>query len=174
MLLLRDMPINHSFRNGTMNTESDRKGNRLTPEDKDAAERLRHVWETKRREKGLTQEKAGEAMDIGQGAVSHYLHGRLKLTPAAVLKWSALLDVDPREIRPDWETLAGLNRIGVNEDQLAEIIAIILRTQEESRVKLSSDKLAELAAYIYNEQVREGDIDRDLIKHLVKYSVKQT
>lgn len=173
MLIHRDMPINHPLATKAMNI--DRKGNSLTSEDKQAAKRLRDLWEAKKRERGLTQEKAGEAMDMGQGAISHYLHGRLKLTPAAVLKWSALLDVDPREIRPDWDSLVGLNRIGVNEDQLAEIVSIILQTQEESRVKLSSDQIGELAAYMYNQQVREGDIDKALIKHLVKYSgLKQT
>ena len=63
---------------------------------------LRSVWERKKKELGLTQEKL--AAKIGwrtQGAVTSYLNGRLPLNTDAKLKFAEALEVDVSEIDPD-------------------------------------------------------------------------
>lgn len=80
------------------------KANRtITEADKVAAQRLRSIWTQKKRELGLTQEKAADILDMTQGGVSHYLTGRTALGPVATLRFSRLLAVSPKEIRPDFE-----------------------------------------------------------------------
>jgi transcriptional regulator with XRE-family HTH domain len=75
----------------------------ITEADKRAATLLRSVWDRKKGELGLTQDKAADALDMTQGAVSHYLLGRIALGPVATLKFARLLGVAPKDIRPDFE-----------------------------------------------------------------------
>lgn len=81
-------------------------GNRerkLTEADKRAAQLLRAIWDRKKSELGLTQEKAAALLDMTQGGVNHYLKGRIALGPVATLRFSRLLSVSPTDIRPDFE-----------------------------------------------------------------------
>lgn len=78
---------------------------KMKPEDVEAFRRLRDLWEARASGLGLTQESAGAAMDVSQGAVSHYLNGRIPIGLEACIKWAALLRCDPAEIRPEFEPL---------------------------------------------------------------------
>ena len=71
------------------------------PSQDDAATRLRSIWDSKKRELGLTQEEAGARMGMTQGAVWQYLNGRIQLNTAAALKFARLLEVSPSEILGD-------------------------------------------------------------------------
>lgn len=78
------------------------KSANMTPADKAAAKRLMAIWNAKHRGLDLTQQRAGQLLgDISQGAVGHYLHGRMPLGLGAVQKFAGLLGVDPRSIRDD-------------------------------------------------------------------------
>jgi transcriptional regulator with XRE-family HTH domain len=80
----------------------------LSESDKAAAANLRRIWDEKKRDLGLTQEKAAEAMGFTtQGAVSHYLNGYMPLNTDNLLKFAALLEVPPSAIRPDIDDLLG-------------------------------------------------------------------
>lgn len=68
-----------------------------------AAKRLRAIWDSKKDDLHLTQEKAADYLDMTQGAVSHYLTGKIALGPVAILRFSRLLSVSPKDIRPDFE-----------------------------------------------------------------------
>lgn len=84
------------------------KRNPLSESDKAAAANLRRIWDEKKRDLGLTQEKAAEAMGFTtQGAVSHYLNGYMPLNTDNLLKFAALLEVPPSAIRPDIDDLLG-------------------------------------------------------------------
>lgn len=80
----------------------------LTTADKRAAENLRRLWnewQSKRVERGLkrlSQEDAGDQLDMTQGAVSQYLRGLVPLGTEATLRFAKLLGVSPQEIRPDF------------------------------------------------------------------------
>lgn len=78
----------------------------LTESDLAAAKRLRAIWDQKKGELGLTQEKAAEAMGYStQGAVGHYLNGRAPLNTDAIFKFANLLRVSPIDIRPELESV---------------------------------------------------------------------
>jgi len=96
----------------------------MTAADLRAAERLRAIWEQRKREyrssgsKRLTQEEAGAEMDIGQSAVGQYLRGDIPLGLQALLKFSALLQVDPRKIRDDFKELNIIMENGVTRGKV--------------------------------------------------------
>lgn len=74
--------------------------------DKIAAINLRRIWEAKRESLGLTQEKAAEILGFStQGAVSQYLNARTALNTDTILKFAALLQVDPEDINPELKVL---------------------------------------------------------------------
>ncbi|MFA0813991.1 LexA family protein [Microbulbifer epialgicus] len=73
---------------------------KLTDSELQLAESLRRIWLAKKGELGLNQEKAGAAMGITQGAVGHYLNGRIALNTEAIIKFARLLNVEPSDIDP--------------------------------------------------------------------------
>lgn len=82
------------------------KNAKMSPADQQAGARLRKIWDEKSKALGLTQEKAGDRMEMSQGAVSQYLNSKIPLNLSAAIQFARLLEVDPREFRTD---LAGLN-----------------------------------------------------------------
>jgi phage repressor protein C with HTH and peptisase S24 domain len=72
----------------------------LTYEQAAACRRLRKLWDARRRELQLTQDKAAEAVGVTQGAIGNQLNGRLAVSLRALSKWSKLLRVNPSEIDP--------------------------------------------------------------------------
>ena len=70
-------------------------------DEKRAAERIRKIWLSKKRELGLTQERAAELVGWTQGGFNAYINARSPLTLQAVLKFSKLLDVSPSELAPE-------------------------------------------------------------------------
>lgn len=79
---------------------------KMSAADLEAGTRLRKLWDEKAKGLELTQEKAGDKMEISQGAVSQYLNSKIPLNLTAVIQFAKMLEVNPREIRTD---LAGLN-----------------------------------------------------------------
>ncbi|MEL5231277.1 helix-turn-helix domain-containing protein [Serratia ureilytica] len=74
----------------------------LDIKDQEAAERLRKIWNEKKVTLRLTQEKAADALGFEtQSTVSQYLNGKNPLGTDAVLKFAALLQVRPEEIKPE-------------------------------------------------------------------------
>jgi transcriptional regulator with XRE-family HTH domain len=87
----------------------DRKPKRtITEADELAAEELKKIWDRKRQELSLTQEKAAQQFGGTQGLISQYLLGRIALGRIATLKFARILQVAPEEIRPDFEYSAVL------------------------------------------------------------------
>lgn len=71
--------------------------------DKARASRLKKLWDTHARKHSLTQSKAAQKLGITQGQVSHYLLGRVPLTPQIVGAFAALLGFDPALVEPSWD-----------------------------------------------------------------------
>lgn len=83
---------------------------KITDADRRAAERLREIYQAKKGELGLTQEKIGELYgEASQGLISQYMNGRIALGAVATLKFAGILRVTPTDIRPDfqWTILPG-------------------------------------------------------------------
>lgn len=77
----------------------------LSDQEKQAAKRLKILWETKKKELGLTQRTLAEKLSVTQSAVNAYLNANIPLNLDAVINFAAVLNVDPRDIYP---TLPGL------------------------------------------------------------------
>lgn len=81
------------------------KRRELNEKERAAAANLKMLWDIKKdvmaaAGRKLTQEDAAQALDITQGAISHFLKGRLPLNIDALVKFSKFLDVHPAEIFP--------------------------------------------------------------------------
>ncbi|WHI52961.1 LexA family transcriptional regulator [Microbulbifer sp. MLAF003] len=74
---------------------------KLTDSEMKLSEGLRRIWLAKKGELGLNQEKAGAAMGMTQGAVGHYLNGRIALNTETIIKFARLLHVEPSDIDPN-------------------------------------------------------------------------
>lgn len=75
----------------------------MTGPDAVAWKRLRALWDKKRRDLDLTQEKAAAEFGKSQGLIAQYLNGHTALGPVATLRWARLLQCSPTEIRPDFD-----------------------------------------------------------------------
>jgi transcriptional regulator with XRE-family HTH domain len=72
----------------------------LTAAEKAEARKLKALFEAKKRELGLTQEKLGELLGTTQGGVSHYLNGRARISDYTLLRFAHHLKIDPEQVRP--------------------------------------------------------------------------
>lgn len=73
---------------------------KLTDSEMKLSEGLRRIWLAKKGELGLNQEKAGAVLGMTQGAVGHYLNGRIALNTETIIKFAQLLHVEPSDIDP--------------------------------------------------------------------------
>lgn len=85
----------------------------ITNKDLEAAKNLKRIWDQRKKDGGwehLTQEWAANEYGGTQGLISQYLLGRTAIGPVAVLKFSRILKVTPKQIRPDFDltTVSGI------------------------------------------------------------------
>lgn len=153
----------------------------VTPADKQAAARLKAIWDERRRDLGLTQETAGAKMGMNQSAVSQYLNGRIPIGLEALIKWSDLLGCDPKEIRSDiaWVDVvvrprearpgdrgasaasdpAASHSVRLNVETLASAIATIESAFDKAGATMSAIGRAKIIAAYYADLVRTPDMD---------------
>lgn len=91
----------------------------LKPADKEAAKRLRAIWDNTPRSKRPTQEEIAEQLDSNQSAVSQYLNGVIPLNARATLVFARALDVALEEIRDDLEEVKLALELAAQSGQLA-------------------------------------------------------
>ena len=72
----------------------------LTPAQMADAERLKAIYEAKKKELGITQQSIADMLDISQGGVGHYLNGRNALNAAAAAVFAKVLQVDVSAFSP--------------------------------------------------------------------------
>lgn len=105
-----------------------------------AAKRLKAIWERKKAELHLTQDKAADILGFGtQGAVSHYLNAKTPLNTDTVIKFASLLGVAPEEIRPDMADLfAIVRRNQPNQPPVTENVVLAPREGSTGYVRKPS------------------------------------
>lgn len=74
--------------------------NRVSPEKRAIAERMKQVWQRKKNDLGLTQTSVAERLDMSQSAFSQYLNGYVASNTDLVIRLANVLGVDPKEIDP--------------------------------------------------------------------------
>ncbi len=75
----------------------------LTTEQLEDAKRLKALYESKKKELGLTQQHIADALDITQGAVGHYLNGRNALNLSVAASFAKILQVSIADFSPTLE-----------------------------------------------------------------------
>ncbi|CAI0985748.1 LexA family protein [Serratia proteamaculans] len=97
---------------------------RLTTEQLKDAERLKALYESKKKRLGITQQHIADAMNITQSAVGHYLNGRNALNISAAMMFAKTLDVQIEDFSPSLAKEVGLMHtyaenvkfLGINEN----------------------------------------------------------
>lgn len=74
--------------------------NKVTPEKKEIAFRLRRIWNAKAKTLGLTQTGVAERLGISQAALSQYINGHVATNTDIILKLANILDIEPKEVDP--------------------------------------------------------------------------
>lgn len=78
----------------------------ITPHDRENADRLKAVWDAKKRQLNLTQVKAAAQLGFAtQSTVSQYLNCDIAMNTEVILKFARLLEVDPIRIDPTIRSL---------------------------------------------------------------------
>lgn len=127
----------------------------------DDTERLRKIWDRKKVELRLTQEKAADALGFStQATVSQYLRGKIPLNTDTILKFAALLQVKPEEISPSLKGLmeyvrgsaAGDSKVDgpgwqLLKPQQAELIGLFNRLPESEKEQHIRDLRAKTENY---------------------------
>lgn len=72
----------------------------LDPERKAESDKLKAIFNSKKRDLGLTQEKLAHALDMNQSSVSHYLNGVNPLNATAAAAFAKILDVPVGDFSP--------------------------------------------------------------------------
>ncbi len=72
----------------------------LTPEQLEDAKRLKALYESKKKQLKVTQYTIADELEVSQGAVGHYLNGRIALNVPMVTEFARILQVDASEISP--------------------------------------------------------------------------
>ncbi|MGU3412861.1 LexA family protein [Enterobacteriaceae bacterium C34A] len=88
----------------------------LSPAQAAAAQRLKMLYEAKKKLLGVTQQSIADELDITQGAVGHYLNGRNPLNPAVAAVFARLLQIRVEEFSPALsQELADMGVVSVND-----------------------------------------------------------
>ncbi|MFV4850647.1 LexA family transcriptional regulator [Citrobacter freundii] len=72
----------------------------LTDEQKKDAQRLKSIYQSKKKELGLSQASVADQMGITQSAIGHYINGRQPLNARAVSALARILQVGAEDISP--------------------------------------------------------------------------
>ncbi|UYU30311.1 LexA family protein [Siccibacter colletis] len=72
----------------------------LTPAQVADSQRLKAIYEAKKKELGITQQSIADALDISQGAVGHYLNGRNALNTSVASVFARVLGVSVSDFSP--------------------------------------------------------------------------
>lgn len=126
-------------------------------------------------------------MGFSQGAVSHYLNGRIPIGLEACIKWAQLLRCDPASIRPEFAPLFDAvvaARAGAPADTrpaagpppvdvalLRTAIAQAMRELARRRIVPQDSLLAAAAAFLYSEYTRRGRA-AEAVRHAIDEAIR--
>ena len=128
--------------------------------ERDAAVRLRRLWNQQKRELHLTQEKVAHLCGWStQGAFSQYLLGRIPLNTEAVFKIAKAIQVAPESIMPEIaDLLSGEADQPLLGDSVIQLALAIKSLPEKERVAIQTlvDSLTDLIATTKKATASEG------------------
>lgn len=119
-------------------------------EDIEAARRIKRIWLDKKKTLNLTQTDLARELDISPSAVSEYLTGKVPIGLKMTFRLSAILGVDPREIRPEI-------------DQVLEATGLTELRSGSDFVEVSSDDLDVIRKFITLPRIKKEMIKRIIL-----------
>ena len=122
MLVLKDARMNYDY---DMNRRD------LTDYEKADYENLRKIWNGKKSQIGLTQEKAAAEFGCSTSNIGHYLTGKQPLNIKTIIAFAKLLDVDPTDIDPRLIDLAP-----VLTDSELTLVRLFRRLGEDEKARV--------------------------------------
>lgn len=101
-----------------MTSAAPERNRTITQQDREDAARLKAIYDRKKKQLGLTQEKLAGLMGFAtQASISHFMNAKAAMNNEHVIKFAAFLKVDPTEIRPDIFDRVPLSESGTGLDQ---------------------------------------------------------
>ncbi|MEI7840990.1 MAG: helix-turn-helix transcriptional regulator, partial [Methylococcaceae bacterium] len=123
-----------------------------------AAEQLRLIWNSKKKELGLTQEKVAQLCQWNtQAAFNAYLQARIPLNTEAILRLSKVFQIHPTEIMPALADILPTNdlEIAVQQEIFShseKMIINMLRSVTDEKTTAIIKKNLEDLAFQYREK----------------------
>lgn len=104
----------------------------LSPEEERARLNLRQLYDTKKKELGLTQNELAKRMGCTQGYITHLFNGRAALNMQSTVQLATHLKADPKEIYP--ELFKGLSICSISDEEFSTMYEM-LNSSERDVVK---------------------------------------
>jgi transcriptional regulator with XRE-family HTH domain len=93
----------------------------------EVSKRLNRIWHAKKKQLGLSQERAAEIYGCSQGNISQYLNGKIPLNTDAIYKFAKMLCVSPSEIKPELKEAASMLLADTGELTAKSLLPILER-----------------------------------------------
>lgn len=141
----------------------------LTKDEVKAAQNLRALWDASHKRLGLTQDKAAQALDMTQGAVNHFLNGKVPLNYENIHKFAKLLKVTPERISPE---LCGTILISIEQTIAAAADPISEERIAYGKAYSRLDQLLDEISYAHKHKTITEDGAETLLALLRHLSIK--
>lgn len=87
----------------------------ITEQDKANAQRLKAIYNAKKKQLGITQTDLATQIGMKQGAAAQYINGHIALNYEAVIRFAKALQVDPWDIDPELNVLSAKGEVTSRE-----------------------------------------------------------
>ncbi len=87
----------------------------ITEQDKANAQRLKAIYNAKKKQLGITQTDLAKQIGMKQGAAAQYINGHIALNYEAVIRFAKALQVDPWDIDPELDILSAKGEVTSRE-----------------------------------------------------------
>ncbi len=136
----------------------------LTKSEKEAAKRLKAIWDKQKKPLNLTQEKVAKLCEWqAQSSFSSYLIGRTPLNPEAIYRLAKVFHVHPFDIMPELAEMfpprAGTSDGVQLRDEENQFLMLFRRLSSKQKTNLNHS-LKEMT--LENEQIFKEYIERGL------------
>lgn len=142
----------------------------LPPEKKDECQRLKAIFNSKKNELGLTQEKLAHALEMNQSSVSHYLNGVNPLNASVAASFAKILRVEVSEFseRLAEEIAKIAEAVGPQAAKECNVISVNFTKKADSEGYVTIPRLDVSASMGRGICAPDGYIDviRDITVHL--------
>lgn len=137
----------------------------LDPERKAESDKLKAIFNSKKRELGLTQEKLAHALDMNQSSVSHYLNGVNPLNAPVAAEFSKILDVPVEDFSPRLAQQI-IEMMGFVTDLRAKASVKRLVDDDFRDIASNASELADIDEWDEKSPLREDEVEVPFLREV--------